>query len=299
MKVILSRKGFDSKAGGDYSPFDPKTRQYIVLPIPVGAKEKSIINPLKYENIILRANSLPDHSESNLRELMDKLGIKPKIKNELSYDAHFDPWLGSCPWLAEESNHHIGAFGQVGAAQSHLVNQKVGKDSIFLFFSRFKPLVNQKWEDEYFGISYEHAKEGLYFIYGWLRVEELVAAYEDNLNLKGHPHFTEKYFEEKHRNTIYVSHKCGYFPKLSNELLLTANDAQQTKQSVKWISSRWSLKSCFYKNLTHTNDKQWTPVDDITKTCMVAPQGPGQEYVFRKDGNQQAAEDWANDLIKS
>lgn len=33
-KLILSRKGFDSASGNGYSPFDPKTGKFIVLPIP-------------------------------------------------------------------------------------------------------------------------------------------------------------------------------------------------------------------------------------------------------------------------
>ena len=32
--IILSRKGFDSSAGGGFSPFDTETRKYILLPIP-------------------------------------------------------------------------------------------------------------------------------------------------------------------------------------------------------------------------------------------------------------------------
>jgi hypothetical protein len=251
-----------------------------VLPIPNGVIGKYPGNGIKFSEIPIKPDYLNGVNAINLENLITRLAEKrhlPRKTSEKIHDkcAHFDPWLGPCPWLAEVSNHHLGAFGQESAAQSHLHNQKVKEGSLFLFFSRFKPIENRKWDDKYLGISYKHAKEGLYFIYGWLRVKELVTKYGSNPDLENHPHYTKEYFEkyppEKEiRNTIYLSGDCGYFPELNNELLLTANEKQQTKQCVTWIPSRWSLKPCFYKSLTHTNDKQWTPVDEITKTCMVA-----------------------------
>lgn len=121
-KIILSRKGFDSSAGGDCSLFDPKTRKYIVLPIPADKEEVERSNRLKFEDIKIMSNYLPECDVSNLRELMDATErwepiIKRKGKPvEKSEHAHFDPWLGHCPWLGEKSNRSIGAFGQVGTA---------------------------------------------------------------------------------------------------------------------------------------------------------------------------------------
>ena len=56
-RVVLSRKGFDSTSGGGYSPFDPKTGRYILLPIPdgkIGEYEgnRTLLNRLKLNRII-------------------------------------------------------------------------------------------------------------------------------------------------------------------------------------------------------------------------------------------------------
>jgi hypothetical protein len=263
-KVVLSRKGFDSSAGGEYSPFDPQTGRYIVLPIPVGKKELEICNPLKYEDIHLQGNHLDGYPETNLKSLMKAMGkeatLQTKGKKEESEYAHFDPWLGHCPWLAEHSNHQIGAFGQVGGAQTHLDKQDVGKGSLpslFLFFSRFKPIGQNRENIIVPDIGDENLKEGLYFIYGWLKVKKVIQKYKDisDPNLKSyHPHATEKYFDEKYarKNTIYIADEflsndgsnipgCGYFPELNEYLLLTAPDQEQGE----WSPTLWSLPDFF------------------------------------------------------
>ncbi len=133
-KVVLSRKGFDSIAGGDYSPFDPDTGKYVVLPIPVDDKERAISYSLKYEDIRIQSDCLPGYSETNLKSLMKAMGKKATIKRIESEYAHFDPWLVNCPWLEGDSKHPIGAFGQVDRPQTYLHKQGVGEGSLFLFW---------------------------------------------------------------------------------------------------------------------------------------------------------------------
>jgi len=247
-RVILSRKGFDSKSAHGYSRFDPITRKYIVLPIPDGEIGKYHGNGTKYEDIKLRSGFLSGVDASNLHEFVyhESMRFGEWTKRAISQKyAHFDPWLGRCPWLEEGSNHHMGAFGQVGTAQSHLKKKEVGKGSLFLFFSRFVP-INTSREGE--GgidikgrhINHEYLSEGLYFIYGWLEVVDVIDKFEDidNSNLlsekektelkERHPHATKDYFDKckGKNNTIYIadSQRCGYFPKLTDELLLTATD---------------------------------------------------------------------------
>ncbi len=288
-KVVLSRKGFDSSTGGSYSPFDPETGKYVVLPIPMGKKELDISNPLKYEGIRIRSDCLPGYCETNLKSLMEKLKKKATItvkdeitgkdtKEESEY-AHFDPWLVDCPWLdcpwlEGDSNHQIGAFGQIGMAQAHLDNDthKVGKGSLFLIFSRFQPIkhMGQNRENKIVpDISRENLNKGLYFIYGWLKVKEIIQEWDmlrSNTNLSSrlsrHPHATQAYFDtedpvvRKKNNTIYIADEllfpdntipgCGYFPELNEDLLLTAPVQPQVLGN--WIPSRWGLKGFFKEN---------------------------------------------------
>jgi len=285
--IVLSRKGFDSSAGGGYSPFDPnKGRKYIWLPIP--EKESiatGISNELKFEDITIEDNYLPGYGATNLRELLERFaegrenrevrseigkwpptlpkGEKEKIDCK---HAHLDPWLKNCPWLKKESKHSLGAFGQQDQAQSSLEKQKVGKDTLFLFFSRFVPVPKRKKSNPKIDIENKytrnHLNGGLYFIYGWFKVGEIIHSFEEikekipNPKLseelrEQHPHATEDYFEKcKYKNnTIYIADElllpddtilgCGYFRTLSDKRLLTATDSDQEEMS--WMASRWKL----------------------------------------------------------
>ena len=104
MKVIFSRKGFDSGAGGGPSPIiDGKP---ISLPIPTTHRSDTTYNDIGLGNL-----------------------VKMMTKGKLSGTSlcHHDPMFedGRC------------AFGQTGKAQTHLRNQGVGVGDIFLFFGLF------------------------------------------------------------------------------------------------------------------------------------------------------------------
>jgi len=302
-KVVFSRKGFDSSAGGGYSPFDPQTGSYVVLPIPDGDIGKYIGKETRFEQIEIKPNHLPGINASTLAELIscDALGFNDKVKNNITQKcAHFDPWLGPCPWLAESPNHHIGAFGQEGVAQAHLKNQGVDEGSLFLFFSRFKPIGNRQNKIVPDMFIPEHLDEGLYFIYGWLKVGKVVRKYEeirDEERLKRHPHTTQAYFEKedpflrKKNNTIYIADEflfndgsnlagCGYFRSLNKELCLSASDSDQQKLG-KWIPSRWRLPKFFDKTRpSYLQEAEWSKNQD--GSCLVKIPGRWQEAVFEE-----------------
>lgn len=107
MKVILSRKGFDSSSGGGPSPIVGGVP--LSLPIPAGKGMPGV----SYASLGLSA-----HVRQASR---GKLTGRAK--------AHYDPLFqddGTC------------LFGQCGAAQSHLENQGVGAGDLFLFFGLFR-----------------------------------------------------------------------------------------------------------------------------------------------------------------
>ena len=104
LKIILSRKGFDSTSGGAPSPIIDGAP--ISLPIPSG----------KY----------PSMSTYGMLDLGD---IVSRVNRKWTADTlcHEDPmfWDDRC------------AFGQRGVAQSHLETHKVGIGDVFLFFGLF------------------------------------------------------------------------------------------------------------------------------------------------------------------
>jgi hypothetical protein len=104
LNLILSRKGFDSAAGGAPSPI--RDGRPVSLPIPASA------------------NSVTSYRDAGLGELVERI-----TRGRIAADrlCHRDPMFrrGEC------------LFGQCGAAQSHLANQGVGVGDIFLFFGLF------------------------------------------------------------------------------------------------------------------------------------------------------------------
>lgn len=107
MKLILSRKGFDSATGGVPSPIVDGTP--VSMPIPAGRR------------------SPETYADAGLGDLVEQI-TKGRLRR--IYHCHHDPMFaaGRC------------AFGQVGASQSHLERQGVGPGDVFVFWGLFSPL---------------------------------------------------------------------------------------------------------------------------------------------------------------
>ena len=114
MKLILSRKGFDSAAGGVPSPIFPDGRM-LSLPIPDNIKSGT-----KYVDIFYNGKSLGP--------LIEQLASKVKSH------AHLDPDLVKESLQSREDGWHP-IFGQSGAAQGHLHNNDISTGDLFLFLA--------------------------------------------------------------------------------------------------------------------------------------------------------------------
>lgn len=106
MRIIFSRKGFDSAAGGGASPI--RRGVPVSLPIPSGGFSQTTYAELGLAEEVRRAS-----------------------RGMLGGDdlCHHDPMFrddGTC------------LFGQCSAAQTHLANQRVGVGDVFLFFGLFR-----------------------------------------------------------------------------------------------------------------------------------------------------------------
>ena len=105
MKIIFSRKGFDSSSGGGPSPI--VEGKPISLPIPAGTASETTYGDL----------GLGEYAAKASRAKLDAADL-----------CHHDPMFlsnGTC------------AFGQHSAAQTHLLGQGVGLGDVFLFFGLF------------------------------------------------------------------------------------------------------------------------------------------------------------------
>lgn len=119
MRIIFSRKGFDSAAGGGPSPIiDGRP---ISLPIPAGAASQTSYGALGLGEFAAQASR-------------GKLGADDLC--------HHDPMFldnGTC------------LFGQCGAAQTHLERQGVGVGDVFLFFGLFRDVAAGEPHHRIFG----------------------------------------------------------------------------------------------------------------------------------------------------
>lgn len=184
MRVILSRKGFDSGAGGVANPILPDGRP-AVLPIP------SARDPHRYRDLFIDGRPLAPVVESLTGGRVR--GI---------HCCHLDPDLdaGSC----ERSHPFQPAFGQTGAASRHLINRSVEEGDLFLFFGWFRETVERDGR-----LRYASGAPDRHLIYGWmqadrlLRGEELEHALSENQALQSHPHAQERRLANP-LNTIVV-----------------------------------------------------------------------------------------------
>ncbi len=118
MKLILSRKGFDSSAGGVPSPIFPDGRM-VSLPIP---DKKSVVT---YGEIQYEGGSIgPLVEELTGGRILSK------------YRAHIDPDIARDSLPRQRGWRPI--FGQTGQAQGHLRKSDVGVGDLFLFFGLFR-----------------------------------------------------------------------------------------------------------------------------------------------------------------
>lgn len=119
MRIIFSRKGFDSAAGGGASPIvDGKP---ISLPIPSGGFSQTTYGDL------------------GLGELAR---VASREKLTAQDHCHHDPMF---------SSEGTCLFGQCSAAQTHLVNQGVAIGDVFLFFGLFREEASGERHHRIFG----------------------------------------------------------------------------------------------------------------------------------------------------
>ena len=118
MKIILSRKGFDSANGGQASPILPDGT---MLSLPIPSHDRISFSELQW------------HGFSYL-DIIRQLNPKTLIGNDSH--CHLDPDL------REEVRSKIPgwmpAFGQKGSSLTELLNNNVAVGDIFLFYGWFK-----------------------------------------------------------------------------------------------------------------------------------------------------------------
>ena len=283
MRIIFSRKGFDSSSGGKPSPILPDGRM-VSLPIP--DKQSSI----RYGDIRWQ--------EYDLGSLVSNL---TGVRIPGSDFAHLDPDINR-----ESLSRHsewLPIFGQTGAAQGHLRKNGVQAGDIFLFFGLFRNVINTGGK-----LLWDTRSPLRHVLWGWLQIEEILKVEGCNLSRYGwakyHPHFHRN---SDANNTLYVARRyitlpvvaakglvgAGVFLRFSHQLMLTASAAT--------TPSQWELPQWFYPRdgkcpLTyHSKMARWQRTENATRLKAVAR---GQEFIL-DTGDFPEAIEWLKGLLES
>ena len=271
MKLILSRKGFDSSFGGCPSPIF-EDGSFLSLPIPDKKSETH------FSDI---------GGTRSIGQLVENLSprLQPSDGVHLDPDLRMDSRPRKPGWRP--------LFGQADAAQRHLYKQGIARGDIFLFFGWFRRVEQRDGR-----FRYKRGAPDLHMMFGWLKVGEILRMSDDkDLSIpewaKDHPHVTNKALKE---NTIYVAagtdsgYEAGTFRSAVEQLILTRENSSR---------SRWRLPTWFYPSKEkselsyHSNPARWKQGQHYVELQSV---GRGQEFVLDTKDYPEAV-DWVNDLI--
>jgi hypothetical protein len=292
-RIILSRKGWDAKAGGWPNPILPDGFP-LSFPIPDGD------SGITYGDL-----RLPD-GRPLVGKMVEQL-TNGKITS--SRHVHLDPDIrdNSLP-----RRKFYAAFGQCGASQSHLWNQNIRPDQhgknndLFLYFGRFRSVecIADRWR-------YRRGAPELQIIFGWLQIGTilpLAGGYPDWA--KQHPHCIESKIVKAelgnrrvNNNTLYVAcTKLSFADKPGAgvfEYFDQSNHDPKRLTDEGCSASMWRLPNFFHRPelapLSNMGQKVfWNKVGD---SWRVQRRGPGQEFVLQTEGRKREVLGWLRTLF--
>lgn len=283
MKIIFSRKGFDSGYGKIPSPI---LEDGTLLSFPIPSAEDSDTMA-----------SLHAHGFDLDGLLHDLSGGKHSIKTRI----HHDPEL-----LNHRGHPHNWRpmLGQSGAAHGHLANQGVGRGDVFLFFGWFRQVerAGGRWR-------YVRTAPHVHVLFGWLEVDEVLPIVIERQRclaahpgIASHPHVASPEHYSHQNNHLYMGSERsrfspgrtggGYFSRYSSDLQLTAPGGTRTL----WRVPTWMVPGQGQRALTyHDNPDRWTLG---TGHALMQSVGKGQEFVLHCSDYPES-HDWLSGLIAS
>lgn len=240
MKVILSRKGFDSENGGIVSPI-LEDGTMISFPIP--------------------------STDANTYSELECSGIPyPQLLHDLNYNegkfgvhCHIDPDLDSSRWKNKPADW-FPAFGQINASASYLRNIGIAPGDIFLFFGNFHH-VTRKSDGTYChtrrtGDFYQD--KDLQVIWGYLQVGEILSTETQQKTASWHPHSIPERTGNRTNVIFKASEHLSFQPTLpgagilpyDQKRVLTLNGAPKAtwKRNTVYDTAAGNLLGCSRKN---------------------------------------------------
>lgn len=274
MKLILSRKGFDSVAGGGPSPILLDGRM-LSLPIPEPTTRSGAT---RYGDIV-------DLDGTDYLQILHTLGYG-------AYDdrstCHLDPDL--VPTVRPRGDGWRGMLGQAEAAASHLSNQGVGEGDLFLFWGLYAPADPRA---RFTRQPRHHA------LFGYLEVDRVVDVGAGGTLPEApyHPHLTRSYGNR--RNLVFVApERLSHDPRRPGWGVFQWSPGLVLSDPGSKTLTSWRLPACFGPSSGttlsyHGRPEQWTGPNADGHVSVVR-RGQGQEFVCEASSDIL---DWALGLI--
>ncbi|WP_431127544.1 hypothetical protein [Variovorax paradoxus] len=280
MKIIFSRKGFDSQYGGVASPILPDGG---ITSFPIPSRFGRPVTQLSF-----RGMPLTDLLNDLVRGI-DTVHLDP--------DLHDGSVLREAGWRP--------TFGQVGSAQSHLANEGVGVGDVFLFFGWFRQVEQQqgRWR-------YVRSAPNIHSLFGWLQVGDVIkiSSPADIAKrypwLADHPHVQHGAVIGA-KNTLYVATDtlsvggqptgaagAGMFRRWGTPLQLTEPGCSRSR----WLLPAWMAPGTRMPPMSmHGTPARWETIGDRVRLQTV---GKGQEFILNM-GQHPKGQDWLRELIET
>lgn len=311
MKVVLSRKGFDSKNGGVASPIFGEIGDQTLYSLPIPSERSAC----GYEEIAFK--------DSNLLELIRSLRQnRPMLPNT----PHLDPDL----FPATRASKHADwrpVFGQSGAQERQLQNMGVDHSTnqndrtLFLFFGWYKEV-----EAADGGYRYRRPQcRDVHALFGWLQTaEKVLLRNEEDRRILGekypwiesHPHVACDYYDAHGPNAVYIAPKpgtstdrlvlCGHETELpAAGMFAKFEPAIHTLTKAGATKSVWRVPTWLYRDGQprlgmHTKQDRWTAIEGDPGHMRLQTVGIGQEFVLDTDDYDQGTITcWIREIVQA
>lgn len=265
MKVILSRKGFDSSNGKQPNPILPDgTLLSLPIPDPDGNNTFSSLfwDGMSFYDII--------HS------------LRPRTQLNGNDMCHLDPDLRKD--VRDRLPGWKPAFGQSGSALTHLRNYGVSKGDLFLFFGWFKETEMNQGK-----LVYKKGAKDLHVMYGYMQIGEIIDQKADAPDwLQDHPHIGDKKNRSEEKNAIFLPvNELSFMPNVNGSGLLNfRKDRVLTKEGMS--RGKWDLPEFFKEVQISHHPNPWR--DNYFQSAAI-----GQEFVLNANSQIMG---WAKQIIK-
>lgn len=261
MKIILSRKGFDTTSGGCPSPILPDGT-LLTMPIPDNEALKYSdlqYNGCTYDRILssLKPGRVYDgcHLDPDIRE-----GVRVKVVNN---------------W--------VPAFGQTGSALGILRNAGVAVGDLFLFFGIFR----QTEYDPDGNLRFVKKKKPIQIIHSYLQIGEILDTPSKIKRCSWHPHASVKGYHPE-RNVVYLPcQRLSIHPAVSGCGVLSYREDRVLTMEDR-SAANWKEHSFLMPDHIIGSRK------NSAKNGGIYYQGQWQELVLKPS---ESAEQWAKKII--